>query len=51
MTNNECFSLKQLDLNGDDLLKTGVEGAEIGTMLNITLEGVIAGFLNNNKDD
>ena len=46
-----CFSLRDLDVNGRDLIAAGVtEGAEIGKTLNRLLEMVIDELLENEKD-
>ena len=46
----QCFSLKNLEINGHDLLALGFqEGKEIGTILNEILIKVIDGDLPNNK--
>ena len=48
---NECFTLKDLAINGKDLIKHGVpEGKIIGTILNTLLTMVIDGEINNDKD-
>ncbi len=48
----QCFSLKDLDLNGSDLIKNGfVEGEQIGKVLNYALESVINGEVKNKKDE
>lgn len=45
-----CFSLKDLSLNGDDLLAAGIpEGAEIGFILQRLLDAVMDGRLPNEK--
>ncbi len=49
--NEECFSLKDLNINGNDLIKEGFSGKEIGTALSAALEAVIDGKLNNEKDE
>lgn len=42
MNEKQCFSLKDLAINGDDLIRLGVSpGKEIGEILNILLEDVI----------
>ena len=49
--NDECRSLKQLDLSGKDLIDAGfAEGREIGYILNVLLDRVISGELPNRKD-
>lgn len=49
----ECFSLKDLIINGDDVKTVMMikEGKEIGYWLNEILNRVINGDLNNNRDD
>ncbi len=47
----ECFSLKNLAVNGDDLIKLGFEGKEIGRLLTKCLDGVLDGKVENNFDD
>lgn len=46
----ECFSLKSLEINGNDLLKEGFKGREIGSALSSALEAVIDGRLENEKE-
>jgi tRNA nucleotidyltransferase (CCA-adding enzyme) len=50
---NECFSLKDLAVNGNDVqtVMQLKEGKDIGYWLNEILNRVIDGELNNNKDD
>lgn len=50
---NECFSLKDLAVNGNDVKKTMMlkEGKYVGYWLNEILKRVIDGKLNNNRDD
>ena len=48
--NDECFSLKKLAINGNDLMLLGIKGREIGKCLNSCLESVIDGSLENGKD-
>ena len=49
----ECFSLKDLAINGDDVKKAMMlkEGKDIGYWLNEILDRVVDGELNNNRDD
>lgn len=48
----QCFSLKSLCINGNDLRDLGIrEGREIGKILNIILDLIIEGKLNNNKEE
>ena len=44
-----CFSLKQLAVNGDDMLSLGLSGRSVGRTLNALLQGVIDGQLPNEK--
>ncbi|MBP3857055.1 MAG: HD domain-containing protein [Ruminiclostridium sp.] len=46
----ECFSLKQLAVNGSDIKALGYEGAEIGEKLRELLELVIDGKCENEKN-
>ena len=47
---NQCFSLKDLNINGRDLIHMGVtNGTEIGGILKDLLSKVIDGELKNNK--
>ncbi|MBR3570075.1 MAG: HD domain-containing protein [Oscillibacter sp.] len=45
-----CFSLKQLAVNGDDMLALGLSGRSVGRTLNALLSGVIEGALPNEKE-
>jgi tRNA nucleotidyltransferase (CCA-adding enzyme) len=48
----QCFSLKDLSVDGKDLIELGyVEGKEIGEMLNLILEMVIENRLKNSKNE
>lgn len=47
---NECYSLSQLEINGNDLIKLGFKGEKIGIILNDTLDKVIYGVLRNDRD-
>ncbi len=49
MEENQCFSLRKLDVNGDDLIKEGLSGRQIGKALNFLLESVIEGKVKNEK--
>lgn len=46
----ECFSLRHLAVNGTDMLELGLKGREIGNMLDLLLEAVIDGNVENNKE-
>ncbi|MBP3493921.1 MAG: CCA tRNA nucleotidyltransferase [Oscillospiraceae bacterium] len=45
-----CFSLKQLAVNGRDLMALGLQGSEIGAALDALLQKVMDGELPNEKD-
>ncbi len=47
---NECFSIKHLAVNGNDLIEMGFKGKDIGNILNKVLEMVITDKLKNNFD-
>jgi tRNA nucleotidyltransferase (CCA-adding enzyme) len=50
--NNECFTLKNLDINGHDLISIGItDGKTIGRTLNYLLDVVISEPEKNNKND
>lgn len=46
---SQCFSLKQLDADGNDMISLGYKGREIGRALNILLNAVIDGKVENKK--
>ena len=46
----ECFLLKELAVNGNDLIKIGYNGKEVGNALNLLLDAVIEGKCENNFD-
>ena len=46
----DCVCLKDLAINGDDLLELGVEKEKISKILNFTLSKVISGTLKNDKE-
>lgn len=50
ITQEECFSLKNLDINGNDIIALGYYGKKIGEILNILLDAVIDGKTENNKE-
>ena len=43
----ECFSVKDLKINGNDLIALGFKGKEIGEKLNLCLDAVIEGKVEN----
>ncbi len=45
----ECFSLKDLDINGNDIIKLGYQGKKVGEILNGLLDAVIDGKAENSK--
>lgn len=47
---NEAFSLKDLAVNGHDLMQMGINGPEIGIQLNALLEAVISEQCPNEKE-
>lgn len=48
---NECFSIKDLKINGNDLIAIGFKGKDIGKALQKCLDGVIAEKVANNKNE
>ncbi len=50
IANNECYSLKMLDVDGEDLIGAGIlRGMILGDALNELLDLVIEGRLENKK--
>lgn len=49
LAEDTCFSLRQLAVNGRDLLALGYQGAEVGWMLRRLLEQVVDGELDNDR--
>jgi tRNA nucleotidyltransferase (CCA-adding enzyme) len=47
---NECYSLKQLSINGSDLVSLGYQGKQISETLNQLLDEVIEEKITNNKE-
>lgn len=46
-----CFKLKDMNINGKDLIEIGVpEGKRVGMILNALLESVISGYIPNDHD-
>lgn len=41
LKSGDCFSMKHLAVSGDDLLSLGLEGRELGKMLDFLLDYVI----------
>lgn len=48
--NDECISLSQLDVDGNDLLELGYKGKEISEKLNALLESVLEERIENKKE-
>ena len=46
---NACVSIRQLAVNGGELLRLGYKGKEVGEMLSLLLNEVISGRLQNEK--
>ncbi len=47
---DECFSLKNLSVNGNDMKKLGYKGVAVGSILNLLLELVIDGKCVNERE-
>lgn len=45
----QCFSLKDLDVNGRDLIKAGIPQVKVGFILKSLMDMVINGLIENNK--
>lgn len=50
ISEKDCYSLKNLAINGNDIMKLGFAGKEIGEALNYLLNAVIEGNCSNAKD-
>lgn len=50
INNNECFNIKMLAINGDDLLNIGFIGRKVGSILEYLLTQVIQGKVENSKE-
>ena len=50
LAENACFSLKDLAVDGHDLIALGYSGRDIGLHLNALLEQVVDGTLPNEKE-
>lgn len=48
---DECFSIKDLKINGNDLISLGFKGKDIGKALQKCLDGVMDGKVENSFDD
>lgn len=51
INSNECLSVKELKINGNDLLLNGFSGKDIGIVLNSLLVSVIKGQVENQYDE
>lgn len=49
LAEGDCFSLRQLAVNGHDMAALGLEGRKIGEMLQILLDAVLDGVLENDR--
>ncbi len=48
---NECFSVKDLAIDGNDVIRLGFSGPDIGKILNAAVDEIINENLMNNKND
>lgn len=52
LASNQCFTIKDLAINGKDVMQTGIqEGPIVGAALNVALEGVINDRVQNEKQE
>ena len=49
LSESQCFSLRDLEVKGGDLIKLGFRGKEIGAKLNFLLDAVLEGTVPNEK--
>ncbi|MCM1545082.1 MAG: HD domain-containing protein, partial [Ruminococcus sp.] len=47
---NQCFTVKSLALNGNDIMNLGYSGRQIGKALNTLVDAVVEEKVSNNKD-
>jgi tRNA nucleotidyltransferase (CCA-adding enzyme) len=47
--NGECYTLKQLEVKGEDLVKKGFKGKEVGEKLQWLLQAAVCGKCENDK--
>lgn len=50
LNQQQCFTLKNLNITGNDMAIIGLKGKQIGNALNFALESVIDGFTLNEKE-
>ena len=50
MQNNECYDLRHLTINGDDLISLGFQNQAVGTALNTLLKSVMRGKTINTRE-
>lgn len=51
LKNSECYSIRQLDISGNDILKLGLDNRqEIGKILDYLLDEVMSGLTQNDKN-
>lgn len=48
---NSCLKIKDLEVNGNDIIALGLKGKEIGSALQLALDGVINEEIKNNKEE
>ena len=48
---NIPFSIKELQINGDDLITLGIQGVKIGEMLDFTIKSIYDNKIKNNKEE
>ena len=51
LAREECFTLRQLEVNGRDALAAGLEGPAVGAALDKLLDAVVEGVLPNRRQD
>lgn len=49
LKNGDCYCLRQLAINGSDIIAAGYDGKKTGELLNLLLDAVISGSINNEK--
>lgn len=48
--NNECLNIKDMNINGNDLIEKGFQGNQIGFILNVLLQEILENKIENNYD-